>query len=48
MPVAPPVDDRTLTRRLLQIGAGAEVQLDVLRDGERIEIVLKTGERPRR
>jgi len=43
-----PVDERTLTRRLMQIGAGAEVPLDVLRDGERIEIVLTTGERPRR
>ena len=43
-----PVDERTLTRRLLQFGAGAEVPLDVLRDGERLEILLTTGKRPRR
>ena len=42
-----PVDDRSLTSRLAQRGGGAEVVLDVLRDGERIEVLLTTGERPR-
>lgn len=42
------VDDRTLTSRLAQLGPAAEVLLDVLREGRRLEIKLTTGERPRR
>ena len=43
-----PVDDTSLRLRLAQLGAGAEVPLVVLRDGERIELTLTIGERPQR
>lgn len=43
-----PVNDASLRTRLAQFGAGATVNLSVLRNGERIETSLTLGQRPRR
>ncbi len=42
-----PVNHRSLTSRLARLGAGATVELDVLREGKKIELELTLGKRPR-
>ncbi len=41
-----PVGQRTLGRRLAQIGAGETVEVQVVRDGERTTVPVTLGERP--
>ena len=38
----------TLGRRMQQIGAGERVEMTVIRDGERLSLTVKLGQRPGR
>ena len=42
------ISARTLRHRLSRIGAGEKVPIIVVRDGERVSLVLTLGERPTR
>ena len=43
-----PINQRLLSSRLAQIGAGVTVPASILRDGKPLEIALTLGERPSR